>query len=119
MYATHSIHYENLKSYFYGFSVWDEYNVALSTEEQWHFFHDLGIVQPETFYKGIFDVKVLEDLAKSLDPETQEGFVVRVTSEIPFNDFHKLVAKWVRKGHVQTNSHWMSQRVVPNIVKLA
>lgn len=114
MYATHSIHYQNLKSYFYGFSVWDEYNVALSIEEQGYFFDDLGIVQPATLYRGIFDVKIFEALAEALDPKTQEGFVVRVTSEIPFGDFHKVVAKWVRKGHVQTSEHWAHKQIIPN-----
>ena len=33
LYATHSIKYENLKSYFLGFSVWNEQNMCLSWEE--------------------------------------------------------------------------------------
>ena len=114
MYAKHSIFYNNLKSYFYGFSIWDDRNVALDIDTQNLWFEDLGIVQPQIFYRGIFDEKALHDLAASLDPVTQEGFVVRVVDEIPMEDFHMKLAKWVRKGHVQTDAHWMTQAIVPN-----
>jgi hypothetical protein len=114
LYAQHSIAYDDLLSYFYGFSVWDERNVSLSVEETDMWFEELGIVQPQIFYRGTFDVKVAIDLANSLDTEKHEGFVVRVVDEIPYDDFDKLVAKWVRPAHVQTDEHWMRKAVVPN-----
>jgi hypothetical protein len=117
MFAMHSIYYSDLLSYFYGFSIWDDRNVALSIDDQNYWFHELGIVQPKTFYKGIFNLKVLHDLADSLDPIHQEGFVVRVTGEIPFEDFGTKLAKWVRKGHVQTDEHWMSKPIIQNTLR--
>jgi len=118
MYAQHSIPYTDLKSYFYGFSIWDDRNVALSVDAQTDWFDRLGIVQPEEFYRGVFNLQVLYDLADELDPHTQEGFVVRIVDEIRFDDFDKKVAKWVRKGHVQTDEHWMSRAVIPNLLKV-
>ena len=35
-----------------------------------------------------------------------EGFVVRNVAEFSVVDFTKNVAKYVRKGHVQTDEHW-------------
>jgi hypothetical protein len=46
-----------------------------------------------------------------------EGYVVRVTAAIPYADFGRKVAKWVRRGHVQTDQHWLSQPVEPNGLK--
>jgi len=117
MYAKHSIYYDNLESYFYGFSLWDDRNISLSVDETDSWFDDLRIVQPKRLYRGIFDVKVLQEIAASLDPIKDEGFVVRVTGEIPFDEFHLKVAKYVRKGHVQTDEHWMTQAIVPNKLK--
>lgn len=118
VYARHSIRYDNLNSYFFGFSIWDQDNVALSWDETVYYFEDVFNIKPvPVLYRGEFDLKMLEKLAESIDPFSQEGFVVRVVDAIPYNDFDFKVAKWVRKGHVQTNKHWMSQEVIPNGMK--
>lgn len=114
MYATHSIHYENLKSYFYGFSVWDDKNVALDWDETVMFLDDLSIVPVPVLYRGPFVLKVLVELAISLDIKQHEGFVVRVADEIQFDRFQELTGKWVRPGHVQTSEHWLKQPMIPN-----
>jgi len=124
LYAKHSIAYDDLLSYFYGFSVWEEhegFDVALSWDETLMWFEELGIVPVPTLYRGTFSPKILTDLAASLDVSKQEGFVVRVVDEIIREEFvssleygHAKIAKWVRPGHVQTEEHWMHQAVVPN-----
>ena len=43
-----------------------------------------------------------------------EGFVVRCAKRFHFNEFARHVAKWVRRGHVQTDHHWMHAQIVPN-----
>jgi len=72
-------------------------------------------------YDGPFDEKILAQIAASLDQTTQEGFVVRVADPIPYPSgkgdagrFFQSVAKWVRKGHVQTDQHWLLAPVIPN-----
>ena len=114
MFARHSIAYDNLESYFYGFSIWNSDNIALSWDETLLWFESLGITPVRELYRGEYSDIVLSNLISTIDCNAQEGFVMRVTDEIPFSDFDKLVAKWVRKGHVQTDKHWMHQEVVPN-----
>lgn len=114
LYARHSIAYDALPSYFLGFSVWDADNWALSWDETLDWFELLGITPVETLWRGTFDVRKLEALAAGLDTETQEGFVVRLADGFAYADFGRSVAKWVRPGHVQTDTHWMHQAVVPN-----
>ena len=69
-------------------------------------------------YRGVFDVKMLENLSKNFDVENKEGFVVRVADGFNYNEFDTHVAKWVRAGHVQTDKHWMHQTVQPNKLKV-
>ena len=115
VYAEHSIRYHNLESYFYGFSIWNGDNVALSWDETVYEFEEIFNIRPvPVLYRGQFDEEVLKKLAKNLDPFSTEGFVVRVVDEIPFDEFDLLCAKWVRKGHVQTDEHWMTREVIPN-----
>lgn len=52
MYAKHSIHYKNLKSYFYVFNVWNNHNIALSWPETQQFCKDLNLHHVPTFYTG-------------------------------------------------------------------
>jgi hypothetical protein len=119
VYAQHSITYDSLESYFYGFSIWDANNVALSWDDTVYYFEEVFHIEPvPVLYRGKFDLNVLKDLAESLDPLTQEGFVVRVTDIILFDEFDQKVVKWVRKGHVQCSDHWMSQAVVPNTLRV-
>lgn len=113
VYATHSIEYTDLLSYFYGFSAWRD-DVALSWDDTLELFKNLSIVPAPELYRGPYDLGALVNLAVNLDTVHHEGFVVRVVDEVPLNDFDKLVAKWVRPGHVQTDEFWMHKEVVPN-----
>ena len=119
LYARHSIEYTELKSYFYGFSVWNEKNVALSWDETLMVFEELGIEPVPTLFTGVITEDIVKSLIKNLDLSKQEGFVIRQAGEIEYDSFNKKVAKWVRKGHVQTADHWMFQDVIPNQLKSA
>ena len=114
VYAEHSIGYDDLDTYFYCFSVWNDQNVAISWDDTLTWFKTLGITPVKELYRGSFDLKQLQQLADSLDTEKVEGYVIRVTDAVPFDDFDKKFAKWVRKGHVQTTEHWMTAKIVPN-----
>lgn len=114
MYARHSIAYDDLETYFYGFSYWDG-DTCLPWEETLLLFEYFGITPVRELYRGPFDVDVLHDIEKNIDPEQQEGYVVRLSRlPIKMEDFSKAVGKWVRKGHVQTNDHWMHSEIIPN-----
>jgi hypothetical protein len=112
MYARHSIHYNNLKSYFYLFSIWNEQNVCLAWEETREWAELLGLELPPVLYQGIWDEEKIRSI--KLDLSIQEGYVVRTVKSFAYEDFQKHVAKWVRKGHVQTDQHWMHTEVIPN-----
>jgi RNA ligase len=112
MYARHSIGYENLKSYFYVFSIWNEQNLCLSWDESKEWAELLNLELPPVLYQGIWNEDTLRTI--NLDLATQEGYVVRTKESFSYDIFQKHVAKWVRKGHVQTDQHWMHAEVVPN-----
>ncbi|MEV5202733.1 RNA ligase family protein [Streptomyces sp. NPDC053720] len=114
MFARHSIPYEDLESFFYGFSVWDGER-CLDWDRTAAFLRDLGIPVPPVLWRGVFDARAEKALrALKLDTGRQEGYVVRPADGFGAGDFRRLVAKWVRPGHVQTDTHWMHAAVVEN-----
>jgi len=116
MYAQHSIVYNDLESYFYGFSLWDE-EVCVGWDDTLIAFEAWGITPVPTLYRGTFSEEALRKVERNLNLEKQEGFVVRLVGSFTLAEFPTTVAKWVRKGHVQTDEHWMHKEVVPNGLK--
>lgn len=117
LYAKHSIGYDELESYFECFSIWDDWNRCLAWNSTCEWAELIGVKMVPVLWSGIFDMSVLRDFHKSLDLEKQEGFVIRRAEQFDFKDFGKYVAKWVRKGHVQTSEHWVTQEIIPNKLK--
>ncbi|MEV7444385.1 RNA ligase family protein [Streptomyces sp. NPDC091204] len=111
LYARHSIPYEDLDSWFYGFSVWDG-DHCLEWDRTVRFLRGLGVPTPRVLWRGTFDARSLRRL--KLDTAREEGYVVRTAAGFAREDFGRCVAKWVRGGHVQTGTHWMFAEVVPN-----
>ncbi|MER6517611.1 RNA ligase family protein [Streptomyces sp. NPDC060334] len=111
LYARHSLAYEDLDSWFYGFSVWDG-DSCLDWDRTVRFLHGIGVPIPRVLWRGVFDERALRRLR--LDTNRQEGYVVRTVDGFTRADFGRYVAKWVRVGHVQTDTHWMYAQVVPN-----
>lgn len=106
-YAVHSISYSSLPSYFLGFSIWDDRNVCRGWDETMEWFELLGVTPVPVLYRGVYNEKVIRSLWKESDRDTCEGYVMRVMDPISYGDFRHAVAKFVRKGHVQTVKHWM------------
>jgi len=117
MYAQHSVIYENLESYFYLFSIWNDENICLSWQDTEQWAELLGCSTPEVLYQGEWSEKLLRELALEIDTESSEGYVVRLAESFSYDDFSMAVAKWVRPKHVQTEQHWMHAQVVPNGLK--
>ncbi|MFE5841432.1 RNA ligase family protein [Streptomyces niveus] len=111
LYARHSIAYEELESWFYGFSVWDG-EWCLGWDETVRVLRRLGIPAPRVLWRGVFDERALRGL--KLDPARQEGYVVRTVDGFVREEFGRRLAKWVRPHHVQTDTHWMHAAVVEN-----
>ena len=116
LYAEHSIKYDSLPTYFMGFSIWNDMNVCLSWNETLEWFELLGIEPVPVLYDGIYDEEKIK--AITINESTSEGYVIRIANEFTYGDFRNVVAKWVRKDHVQTNKHWFfGQKVVENKLK--
>ncbi len=117
LYATHAIHYEELPSYFMGFSIWNG-NVALSWDDTLTYFLVLGVTPVNVLYDGIYDENVIRGLWSDDMAENHEGYVMRVAGEIEYSKFSMKAAKFVRKNHVASAvHHWMAKEIVPNKLK--
>jgi hypothetical protein len=120
-YAVHSISYEGLPAYSLVFGVrddaaglwWDWDMVATQAA-------DLGLPTVPVLFRGKVgseaELRALTDRL-SREPSTfggaREGVVVRVAAQFPDEAFGQRIGKWVRKGHVQTDEHWLHQAIVP------
>jgi hypothetical protein len=117
VYAQHSIAYEDLSTYFFGFGVWNERNRRLDWDDMMQWMELLGITPVPVLDRFIWDEDHVRDLAASLDTTKVEGLVITTVDGFDYGEFHKYNAKWVRKDHVQTNKHWMHQEPIPNKLK--
>lgn len=110
LYAKHSIFYDQLKSYFYAFSVWDE-NECLSWNETVEFLNELNVFHAPVLYEGVFDYDTIKRIFLNMDHEKHEGIVCRLADGFDYKDFSISVAKAVRKNHVRSNEHWKNNWV--------
>jgi ATP-dependent RNA circularization protein (DNA/RNA ligase family) len=119
VYAKHSIKYEELESYFYVFGIYDENNFCLSYEDtmQWTELLNLKLV-PE-LYRGRWDEDKIKSCYTGISQlgGQQEGYVVRVTDKFNYENFKESTAKFVRRGHIQNEEHWMNLVLEPNKLK--
>jgi len=114
--AKHSIFYDDLPAYFLGFSIWNEVNFCLDWDTTLEWFALLGIPTPKVLWRGIYDEDIVKQLGRR-DWEKHEGFVMRTAEGFSLAEFGDKMAKYVRKGHVQTTKHWMhGQEMVPNLL---
>lgn len=114
LYARHSIAYDDLVSWFYGYNLWDG-DRCLDWASTLEWFELLEIEPVPEFYRGPFDEdRIVAAWRERFDPGRCEGFVVRTTGTFTLAEFARNVAKWVRPGHVVTDQHWMYSPVVPN-----
>jgi hypothetical protein len=115
-YAVHSIVYEKLPGYFFLFGVRDD-----ATGEWWDWdavetqAEILGLPVVPVLFRGA--VPELEPLTRRLAAEPslfggeREGMVVRVERKFADDEFGRVLGKYVRAGHVQTDEHWMFQEI--------
>ncbi|MFJ1753095.1 RNA ligase family protein [Kitasatospora sp. NPDC088134] len=112
LFARHSLAYTDLDSWFYGFSVWTAEDRCLDWDATVRFLGRLGVPTPRVLWRGRYEERAIRAL--KLDPERQEGYVVRTVAGFDRAEFGRRVAKWVRPHHVRTDTHWMHAAVVEN-----
>lgn len=120
-YAVHSIEYGALPDYSLVFGARDD---VTGTWWDWDMVtaqaRDVGLPTVPLLFRGTVESeKALEALTSTLAAQPsalgglREGVVVRRAGEFSDADFPRSLAKWVRKGHVQTDEHWLHQAVRP------
>jgi hypothetical protein len=62
LYAVHSIQYQDLPSYFLGFSIWDQQNICLDWATTLEWFELLGITPVRELYRGTYDENIIKKL---------------------------------------------------------
>jgi ATP-dependent RNA circularization protein (DNA/RNA ligase family) len=115
LYAEHSIHYDNLPTYFMVFSIWNEKNECLSWDETEEYCHLLGLQHVPVLYKGLYNKDAIHNAFLNLD-HIAEGYVVRTVNGFHYTDFQKCIAKYVRPNHVAETQHnwrmrWDSSKI--------
>lgn len=113
MYATHSIHYTELKSYLYLFSIWED-QMCFHWQGVKDFAKVIGIPTVPEIYIGYYYDGLIEEIVSSLDLEKQEGIAIRTVGAFYLEEFPYKVNKWVRPKHITTDEHWMNKPIVPN-----
>lgn len=120
LYAKHSIHYNDLDSFFQIFAVYDG-EKWLGWNEIVKISKDLGFLTVR--YSSIYNLNNVKDLkniitefGESVIQGGNEGIVVRNAEE--FVNFKENVAKYVRSNHVQTDEHWSRQKMVKNKLRI-
>ena len=125
MFAKHAIHYSKangnaLDTFFYMFSIWDDKNMCLSWDETLEWAELLGLTTVPVYYYGVYDIDVISELNKKMEvnPNTVEGYVIRLAREYHYSEFRDVCGKYVRKNHVQNNhGHWSQQKIIKNELK--
>ncbi|MCC5850177.1 MAG: RNA ligase family protein [Verrucomicrobia bacterium] len=117
LYARHSIAYSGLPSYFLAFAAYDAQNRMLPWDAFVRFCGGLGLDHVPLIYRGIYEEEKVRECYTGLSSfggSVQEGYVIRRAETISWDMHSRHIAKYVRKGHVQTDSQWMHQAVIPN-----
>jgi ATP-dependent RNA circularization protein (DNA/RNA ligase family) len=97
VFAQHSIKYDDLETYFYGFSYWDS-DKCFSWDHTLTLFDHFGITPVKTLWRGMFSETAMHEIESQLDLDRQEGYVVRRADNFEMQNFPNVVAKYVRKG---------------------
>jgi hypothetical protein len=113
LYARHSVAYDALPSYFLGFA-WIVGDEVQSWDLTLARFEELGIQPVSTLYRGPYSPGLFSELAQTLDLTRQEGFVARIAGSFAESDMPTRMGKYVREGHVQSETHWMKAELIPN-----
>ena len=112
MFAKHSLHYTELESYFLVFSIWDG-DTCLSWKDTVEYCKLLNLFTVPVLYEGLYDKNKLP----IINPLKQEGYVMRSSNSFEYTDFINNVRKYVRKGHVQTDEHWLNKPIEKNVLR--
>lgn len=118
LFYKHTCCYEDLKSMFYAFSMWDG-DKCLSWDETIAWSNMLGIETVPVIYNGVYNKDlILEKFTDYIkNNKSVEGFVIRLRDEFPLKDFEISLSKYVRKSFVIPDQHWKYSKKTLNKLK--
>lgn len=106
LFYKHTVRYENLKSYFNLFSIWDE-NKCLSWKNTISLCSSLNIETVPVIYQGLYDKNLIMNKFLEYKKITNsEGFVIRLEDEFDIKDFDTSISKFVSNDFVIPDAHW-------------
>jgi hypothetical protein len=120
LYAKHSIEYDNLDDYLLSFAILDK-NKWLSWKDvvEWSKLLNIktvNVIKNNIKFKNLNQLQEqTTKIARQVISRGHEGIVIRLSGS--FTDYTKSTAKFVRKGHVQTDKHWMFKDIKVNKLK--
>lgn len=122
MFGIHSIEYSGLTNYLYIFGIRDtKLDMWLSWDEVEFYSNLLDIptvpvlfksqkdftVDPTWIYDKINELVSTPSILNKINGTSpKEGVVTRIANEFSNDMFYNSIFKWVRKGHVTTDTHW-------------
>jgi hypothetical protein len=117
MAAEHTISYSGIPVLLVH-SIWDDNNCMLDYQQTVEYSELLGLTPAPLLYQGVFDQqKVKNSWKRQGQYGLSEGYVVRLKSSIPYNDFDKSIAKYVDQQFKVGEQHWSKKEMIPNQIK--
>lgn len=104
--ANHSISYKYLSDWIEFFAIIDDTGQVLSHYDMIEWFNLLEIHSVPVLLCSNWNKIDWVQFSKSINTDKQEGYVVRVSEMFSSKNWSTLVGKWVRKNHVQSDTHW-------------
>lgn len=119
LFAKHSIHYKNLDSFFYAFSIFDENNFRLDWDDFINTCNSLNILHVPvlkiiTADSGGEWMKDVKSIFEKAVASGDEGVVVTTLDGFHYDEFSNNIIKAVRENHVKTDKHWKKTKVIQN-----
>lgn len=113
--AIHSIEYENLEHFCYGFSVWEN-DKCFNWNDTQEWLSLLDIISVPVLYKGKYNKELIHFIYEKISREREiEGYVIRNSDSFSLKDFNKNIAKYVRENHIKESNHnWKYKKVQYN-----
>lgn len=119
LFAKHSIYYDKLPDYFLAFAVFID-DICISWDDVIKLSKEYDFKTVPVLYRGVYDEKEIKKCWTGISKcgGEQEGYVVRNSGEFSIDNFTDNILKYVRVNHVQTDSHWIQQKIIQNKLEI-
>lgn len=124
LYAKHSIHYKDLRSYLQIFGAyrpsqqlwlsWDEMNEIVQVIGDSRV-QTVPVIASVACNETWELIRFLTKVSEGVIADGHEGIVVRSAYPFHYGQFSNNVAKYVRANHVQTDKHWSTAPIIRNL----